>query len=226
VELNPTFYAIPDPGTVENWAASVPDGFRFAPKVYRAISHDRRLRGIEGLLERFVESIRRFGNRLGTCFLQLPPSLGMEVVEDLNRFLDLWPKDLRIAVEFRRRDWFRHDEGFEVLQRHGAAAVITDSPGRRDAVHMRLTSGEVFVRFLGNDLHPTDFQRVDDWIRRLEGWVSCGLEALWFTFHQPREINSPRLAAFMIERLNDRLQTGLTPPRPLQPRLLGVEEGS
>ncbi len=217
VELNSTFYAVPAASTLERWAASVPEGFRFCPKVPRTITHDRRLRDCADLAASFADSMRSLGPRLGPCFLQLPPAIGPSSVADLEAFLRLWPRELDLSVELRHRGWFqRGDEAFRLLEQHGAAAVITDSAGRRDAVHQRLTSGTAFVRFLGNNLHPTDLRRIDDWAERLCGWADEGLERVYFFVHQPDERRSPELVAALIERLNARLGLSLELPRRIE----------
>lgn len=76
IELNTTYYRIPTPQTVENWAASVPASFRFCPKIPQEISHTRQLVGCESLTEAFCIAMRHFGERLGTTFLQLSPISG------------------------------------------------------------------------------------------------------------------------------------------------------
>ena len=75
VEINSSFYRPHQPRTYARWAASVPEGFRFAVKLPREISHERRLRDAMQPLEQFLEGVLELGGKLGPLLLQLPPSL-------------------------------------------------------------------------------------------------------------------------------------------------------
>jgi uncharacterized protein YecE (DUF72 family) len=76
VEVNSTFYHPPAPDLIAGWAAAVPDNFRFCVKVWKNLSHDPAPRAAD--FERFLESALAFGDRLGLCFLQLPPHADLE----------------------------------------------------------------------------------------------------------------------------------------------------
>lgn len=80
--------------------------------------------------------------------------------------------------------------------------VITDVAGRRDVCHLRLTTNTVLVRFVGNNLHPTDYSRIDDWVRRLEYWFSNGLHQVYFFTHEPDNLMAPDLAIYLVEKLD------------------------
>ncbi len=107
VEINSSFYRSHRVSTYERWAASVPDGFRFAVKVLKAITHDSRLSGTGDLLNRFLVEVGGLGRKLGPLLVQLPPSLSF-AAGTADRFL----RDLRacvegpIACEPRRRSRF------------------------------------------------------------------------------------------------------------------------
>jgi uncharacterized protein YecE (DUF72 family) len=90
--------------------------------------------------------------------------------------------------------------------------VITDTSGRRDLVHMRLSSKTAFIRFVGNNLHRTDYTRVDEWVDRLKKWMDGGLETLYFIMHQHEEIDSPELMAYVIEQMNKKWGLNLQKP--------------
>ncbi len=72
-----------------------------------------------------------------------------------------------------------------LLYRHRVATVITDTAGRRDALHLSLTQPAVLVRFQGNDGHPTDAERLAHWADRLKIWRQGNLEEVYFFAHQP-----------------------------------------
>jgi uncharacterized protein YecE (DUF72 family) len=110
VEINSSFYRPHLVSTYERWANSVPDSFRFAVKVPKAITHERRLRAGGEQLDRFLSEVSRLGPNLGPLLVQLPPSLSFEVgVAD--KFLE----DLRgrtsnpIACEPRHPSWFTYE---------------------------------------------------------------------------------------------------------------------
>ena len=91
VEGNTTFYAVPSEETLAGWAAEMPKGFHFCPKLPRFISHSGNLAsGIEEA-QQFTQRMQGLGDRLGPMFLQLPPRYGPSKMDDLREFLAAWP---------------------------------------------------------------------------------------------------------------------------------------
>ena len=86
-------------------------------------------------------------------------------------------------------------------------------------MHMRLTNNEAFVRYVGAN-HPTDYQRLNDWVERLSDWVDLGLKNIHFFVHQNLEVESPLLAAYFIEKLNKKLGLDLKIPNEEQQQSL------
>lgn len=219
IELNTTHYRIPDDATIRRWNAESPAGFRFCPKIPQEISHQLMLQNAESLMAMFCEQVAGLGERLGICFLQLPPYLAPEHLPVLTLYLQKFSLDVPLSVEFRHPAWFkgdsgkRHfDEAAKVLQELGVSTVICDVAGRRDVLHQRLTTRTAVIRFVGNSLHPTDYTRIDEWISRLQKWLEKGMEAVYFFVHEPDNVLSPQLADYLIDNLNKRL--GLTLKRP------------
>ncbi|MFN0016152.1 MAG: DUF72 domain-containing protein [Saprospiraceae bacterium] len=199
IEHNTTHYRIPDAATVARWREEVPADFRYCPKIPQTISHARDL-GLNGReIHIFCEAIRGLGETLGCCFIQLPPYFAPENLLVLERFLSVFPDDIPLAVEVRHPDFFQEDAAgsdfFQLLQEHQVATVVTDVAGRRDVCHLRLTTGRVLVRFVGNGLHSTDYTRVADWSDRLALWFSQGLREAYFFCHEPDNLLAPDLAA-------------------------------
>lgn len=126
VEINSSFYRPHLPTTYARWAASVPKGFRFAAKLPREISHERRLRDAMQPLERFLEGVLALGDKLGPLLLQLPPSLAFDQAT-AERFL----RDLRartrvdVACEPRHPSWFSTQVD-ALLSDHAVARVAAD----------------------------------------------------------------------------------------------------
>ena len=88
---------------------------------------------------------------------------------------------------------------------------MVDTAGRRDMMHMRLTNNEAFIRYVGAN-HPTDYDRLDDWINTLKEWKDLGLKKIHFFVHQNLEKESPLLTAHFIRNLNAEFETQLRIP--------------
>lgn len=218
IELNATFHRIPDGPTLEGWRDATPETFRFCPKLHRDVTDRLDAEGAR----RFGLVVSRFGVRLGPLLLQLGPSFTPKRLGDLERLLDALA-GRAVAVELRHRAWFeegRLREGaFRALAARGATAVITDTAGRRDACHGSLTSRTAFVRFQGNEGHPTDAARLDAWAERFALWIESGVEAIYFFVHQPDDTLAPETLALLaasVQRACGALvsQEGASPPSP------------
>ncbi len=119
VELNASFYRLPREDMLRTWAARTPEDFRFAVKAWRAITHFRRLRDCDDLLEAFFARLALLGGKLGPVLFQLPPRFAVDP-ERLDAFLGRLPSDQRVAVEFRDPSW-HCAETYAVLAARGAA---------------------------------------------------------------------------------------------------------
>ncbi len=205
VEVNATFYKIPDPTSVERWADQVPDDFRFVVKIPRQISHDAAISAGMGALRALIESVAHFGAKLGMIFLQLPPYFGPDDRRELAAFCRQFPESLKLAIEFRDPRWFERREfnprTAEWFAEKNISLVITDTAGRRDVSHGVVTSPTMMVRFLGNELHPTDYDRARAWIDRLGEWAESGVRETYFFMHQPNEETAPDLVAWIYDQL-------------------------
>jgi len=206
IELNSTHYHIPGDTTIERWRNSVPNGFKFCPKFPQLISHENKLGTTQSITAAFCEAIAGLEDNLGSSFLQLPPYFSPHQLPDLEEFLKFIPETIPVAVELRHPDWFVDNvaslELFEVLEKYNVGTVLTDVAGRRDVLHMRLTTPTAMIRFVGNGLHPTDFTRIDAWVERLKLWFDAGLQQLYFFVHEPDNTLAPDLAIYLIEKLN------------------------
>lgn len=200
IEHNTTHYRIPDAATVVRWREETPADFRFCPKIPQTISHARDLGLNGGQIPLFCEVIAGLEEKLGCCFLQLPPHFSTRDLDLLARFFDCFPGEIPLAVEVRHESFFKKTipaEGyFQLLEKNNRATVITDVAGRRDVCHMRLTNRRVLIRFVGNGLHPSDYQRVEIWAVRLKSWFDAGLHEVYFFAHEPDNLLAPELADF------------------------------
>jgi len=205
IELNATHYRVPDDNTIKRWVDVVPDGFKFCPKVHQSISHSNDIRKCIRETEAFHRSISLFGEKLGTSFLQLPPQFEARSIDYLLEFLDNSPI-CNLAIELRHESWFTDTNTLNKLSnylyKNNLSLNITDVAGRRDVLHQRLTNKTAFVRFVANNLHPSDYKRMDDWVQRFYLWINQGLENLYFFVHTPDKSLTPELAIYFIKQLN------------------------
>jgi uncharacterized protein YecE (DUF72 family) len=130
-------------------------------------------------------------------------------------FIEAWPKEIPLAVEFRHTKWYNDkdvaDELYQLLEANNISNIIVDTAGRRNLLHMRLTNATAFVRYVGAN-HTSDYSRLDDWIERLKDWKEQGIKEVDFFIHQNIEKESPLLAAYFIEKLNSELGYSLNIP--------------
>lgn len=223
IELNVTHYQIPTQTTIQRWKVSVPPHFKFCPKWPQEISHDRQLRGCEPLSAAFTDSVLGLGENLGITFLQLGHHFDARQSKVLETFLRQLPPKFPIAVEFRHPDWFAQShvwqETLQMLHEIGVGTVMSDVAGRRDVVHMSLSTTTATLRFVGNELHLTDYSRVDEWVHRLRSWQEHGLETAYIFVHCGENLQAPELSNYWIEQLNKYCQLALIPAR-IQPKVV------
>lgn len=215
IELNATFYHSPEERQVKTWKNKTPEGFKFYPKVPNTISHFKRLMGVERPVRDFCDAIRHFDQKLGLSFLQLHDNFKPKDFDRLKTFIEQYPDDIPLAVELRNKEWFTGGEEseafFQLMRQKNKTAIVVDTAGRRDILHMRLTSPQAFIRYVGAN-HVTDYSRLDDWLKRIKKWRKEGLQSLHFFVHQNIEKESPLLSAYFIKKLNEAFALNLKVP--------------
>lgn len=206
IELNSTFYNLYDEGSIHKWAEKA-DGrdFLFCPKIFQGISHEGNLTDKLALMHAFEKGINAFGKHLGPAFLQLSDSFGPQRKKELQYFVQALPTAMNLFVEVRQANWFSATEMewlTALLHPLNKGLIITDTAGRRDACHMHLSTPKAMIRFVANSLHLTDYNRIDEWVKRMAHWIESGLQEAYFIIHMPEEKHSPELAIYLIDRLN------------------------
>jgi uncharacterized protein YecE (DUF72 family) len=182
VEVNSTFYRLPEASTFAAWRRAAPRGFTFAVKFSRYGTHLRRLRTPRAILRRFLPRAERLGEHLGPILVQLPPRWGADP-ERLDAFLAAAPLRHRWAVEFRDPSWLCAPV-YRVLARHGAALCLHD--------HIRdhpeeVTADWLYVRFHGAGRHgPYGAAGLRHWAPRLRAHAAHGLD-VWAYFNNDAE---------------------------------------
>ncbi|TCK69326.1 uncharacterized protein YecE (DUF72 family) [Winogradskyella wandonensis] len=217
IELNATFYRIFPPEQFEKWYEKTPDNFKFFPKLNQEISHWKRLNEDVGpVVENYLYSAVNLKEKLGCVFLQMHNNFAPKDFNRVVDFVESWPKEIPLAVEFRHTDWYNDTSVskalYQLLEANNISNIIVDSAGRRDIMHMRLTNSRAFIRYVGAN-HQSDYDRLDDWIKRLQTWKEAGIDEINFFVHQNIEKESPLLSAYFIEQLNKNLGTNLHIPK-------------
>jgi uncharacterized protein YecE (DUF72 family) len=167
---------VPSAKTLAGWREQVPEGFRFALKAPRKITHFGRLSGVDDTVAFFYRTAAELGEKLGAVLYQLPP----DVKKDLPRlaaFLGLLPAGGRAAFEFRHASWFS-DDVFDLLRRHGAALCVAESEELEVPVVASAAFG--YLRLRKADYGPRD----------LTTWAERILDQAWedvFVFFKHEE---------------------------------------
>ena len=218
IELNALFYNLQPPAVIERWASLAGPDFRFCPKFSNTITHTLQLKNAQQDTDLFIAHMQSFGVKLGYSFMQLSDKFGPDRADTLQDYVRQLPRDFHTCVELRQEDWFAPSnrsaaDTWQIFRDLGIGTVITDSAGRRDCVHMKLTAPVAFIRFVGNNLHPTDYIRINAWAARLKTWIDQGLREIYFIIHSPDELYAPELALYAVEVVNRHCNTHLQPPK-------------
>lgn len=207
IELNTSHYRIPTAEQTQKWKSQVHDHFVFCPKVYQGISHSPAGLLDKNLLKEWILFLESMTNHLGPCFIQFPPAFDYGKKAALFHFLQQWPKEFELALEFRHPSWFAKGRVLPALEKYlqsqHIGLVITDVAGRRDVLHTSISSSFVMLRFIGNDLHPSDFSRAEEWAERLNSWSMQGLQRVFYFVHEPEDTKAPEMAQAVIRSLNE-----------------------
>jgi uncharacterized protein YecE (DUF72 family) len=151
VEVNNTFYRLPNPETFGAWAGRVPAGFEFAIKASDYLTHYKRLRDPQEPVDRLLKHAAPMRSHLAVVLLQLPSSLH-SAPDRLDATLDAFEGRVRVAVELRHDSWFSASVR-KILERHGAALCLADRQSRMITPEWR-TAEWAYVRFHGGRAQP------------------------------------------------------------------------
>jgi uncharacterized protein YecE (DUF72 family) len=181
VEINNTFYALPQEKSVQRWREIPPENFCFAVKASRYITHVKKLNDPIEAVEKFFPIVENLQEKLGPILFQFPPNWKLNL-ERLQNFLPLLPKNHAYAFEFRHPTWYTAAV-YRTLQDFNVAFCIYD----RNLVEtpLEITAKHVYVRlhssgpqYAGNYQH----QHLVTWANRIKEWKKQGLD-VWFYFN-------------------------------------------
>lgn len=178
VELNNTFYRSPTPAAVAGWLMATPDDFRFAVKAQRGGSFRALQVDPATSVPWLTGPYRAFGERLGTVLFRVPDGVGRDD-ERLGAFLQAWPGDLPLTVEFQDPTW-HVDETFAALARVGAGLCITELPEDETPPTIRRTGRFLYLRLRRHDYTDAELSA---WADRLEPFLVAGDDAYVFFRH-------------------------------------------
>lgn len=224
IELTPTFYRFFPESTFKKWKDETPADFKFFPKLEQTITHLQRLKDVETTTDSCIERYSVLGDKLGVTLMQMHnnytplhlesgrPSYGMERVVN---FLEYWNRRIPLAIEFRHTDWHNDPavskDLYALLKEYGVANVLVDTSGRRDLMHMHLTTDTAYIRWVGANFDG-DYKRLDDWADRIASWKAQGLRELYFFVHTHSQKDMPQLAQYFIKKLNETTGTNILIP--------------
>jgi len=176
VEINNSFYRLPERETFAAWRDAVQEGFFFAVKASRYITHMKKLRHTEEVLSTFlVERVGALGGKLGPVLFQLPPRWRFNG-ERFAGFLEGLPAGPRYVFEFRDRSWM-NPEACELLRKHNASFCIYDLAGYQSPAE--ITADFVYVRLHGSDdayCGKYSSAVLSQWAEAFAAWSGRGLD--------------------------------------------------
>lgn len=213
VEGNTTFYSVPTAETIAKWVAQTPHGFKFCPKLHRQITHQGLLVPQIPAALSFFARISGLNDRLGTIFIQLPPSYSPEYLPDLTEFLlSCNQSGFSLALEVRNLAWFKphySDLLNGLLTKLNIAKVLLDtrpiyscpddpqigSQRRKPQLPLQAAIiGNVgFVRFISHPEGKYNQPYLKQWVECLSSWLNQG-KTIYFFVHCPQEVRSPDTA--------------------------------
>ncbi|NND70951.1 MAG: DUF72 domain-containing protein [Rhodothermales bacterium] len=185
VEINNTFYRLPKPDVLQMWSNQTPDGFKFALKASRRITHFKRLLNAGDVMEYMCNIIKDLHPKLGAVLFQLPPNFRKNS-DRLKKFLPLVPNGIRAAFEFRHESWFDR-EIYDLLESANCALCVADN-STDEIVPVVKTTDWGYLRLRRPDYTDEDLLR----------WASVIQETGWndvFVFFKHKDDGAgPRMA--------------------------------
>jgi uncharacterized protein YecE (DUF72 family) len=178
VEVDSSFYAIPDARTVRAWGERTPPNFTIALKMPKEVTHEHRLCDADDLVREFLDRARELRSKLGPILLQMGPDFTPDELPALAQFVPGLPDDLRFAVELRQKDWMRPEvlpHLLELLARHGIALALNDGKWIARETMLELagcaTADFLYVRWLGPDRDIRDYSHIQfDRSEEIRAW--------------------------------------------------------
>lgn len=193
VEINYTYYRMPNAKTLEGWNIATPEHFRLTLKAPKRITHDKRLKECGDDARYFTDIASRLGTKLGALLFQLPPNLKMDLAV-FDAFLETLPQGVCAAFEFRHGSWLC-DAVFERLKARNLALCIADSETMTTPV--TITADYAYFRLRDEGYTPEDIARWAQTVKAQD--ASC--RDVYVYFKHEEEGKGPEFARVLMEHL-------------------------
>ncbi|HEV7473981.1 MAG TPA: DUF72 domain-containing protein [Pyrinomonadaceae bacterium] len=193
VEINNTFYRMPQPSLLENWKEQVPATFKFSLKAPQRITHFKRLKETDEETKYFLDTAAVLAEQLGVMLFQLPPNMKKDLPR-LESFLTLLPASTPAAFEFRHPTWFDNDV-LELLSSQNRPLVVSDTDDL-PATHIDKTADWGYLRLRRVNYSE---ENLAEWLRRIR---SQGWRETFLFFKHEDEGTGPKLAGQFLELAN------------------------
>lgn len=193
LEINNSFYKLPESKTIISWREHVPKTFTFSVKASRFITHMKKLRAPKTSTNKLFNRLEKFDNKLGPILFQLPPRWHVNP-QRLTKFLEAMPSKHQYAFEFRDQSWLT-SEIYELLTHHNIAFCIHDFGGKKTP--FKITASFTYIRFHGTGAtaytgsYPSDLLK--RWAHRIRSWRN-DLEDVYVYFNNDPHANAVRNA--------------------------------
>jgi uncharacterized protein YecE (DUF72 family) len=193
VEINYTFYRMPNEKLVAGWAAQTPSPYKLTLKAPRRITHDNRLKNAGSLVDAFCQAAAALGDKLGALLFQLPPNLKKDVPL-IDAFLAGLPPKVCAAFEFRHASWL-DDEIFGRLAARNLALCVADS--EKLSAPVRITADYAYFRLRDEGYRADDIKRWADVIAR----ETAPCRDVFVYFKHEEQGKGPEFAALLMQHL-------------------------
>jgi uncharacterized protein YecE (DUF72 family) len=180
IEINSSFYKIPQAATIAKWEASVSEKFRFTFKLWKGITHSKDLNFNAEDVATFFKSINAAKDKKGGLLIQFPPSLGSQFIGQLDNLLNCIKEidpthEWKVAVEFRNKSWY-HEDIYDLLNFYKVAIVIQDIP-KSATPFLNHKSDFIYIRFHGptgnyRESYSEDF--LNEYATYIQEWIENG----------------------------------------------------
>lgn len=203
VEINNSFYRLPTPETLAEWKASVPEGFVFAVKASRFITHMKKLKDPQQSFVLFMDRVQVLGEKMGPVLFQLPPAWRFDEGR-FRAFLEALPPTYRYTFEFRDPSWY-NERAYELLRQHYCAFCVYEIEYHLSP--LEVTADFVYVRLHGPE-KKYDGSYSDEvlagWAERCREWRAAG-KSVYFYFDNDMHGYAPVNAARLQELLGSQV---------------------
>ncbi len=190
VEINNTFYRIPQKSVLETWGKQVPEEFRFSIKAPQRITHIKRLKEVEDDNKYFIDVIKTLGKKLGIVLFQFPPYFKKDL-ELLQNFINIFPKNISAAFEFRHVSWFE-DDVYSCLNDRNFPLCLSETD-EEPGIDIISTANEGYLRLRKSDYSKSEIKKWSDKIKK-QNWE----EAFVFFKHEDGA-KGPKFAKQLID---------------------------